>query len=438
MKKLLKRLTALSVAAILLCLVLPIAAVAEEAEIIEWDGRTPLVSGTSYIISTQVRLGTDLTIPEDVIITIEDGGSLLLMSGMTLNLRGTLTVMPGGALELRRGNLNLRGSGTLFVLGSFLQYTDTAVNVFNGSINVRNGGEYICSANINLYLSTALHISGSLTLTESAAMVVSGTFTISEGALYRNFGDFTRTQNGTFIDRNITKETIKRQADIPREYMTAAILANEPRVEILGIDVSHWQGDIDWELVATSDVEFVMIRAGRGHISSDRPMIEDTRFREYIEGALAVGLEVGVYFYSYARSVAQAREEAEFLVEIIDGLELTYPVVFDIEDPIHERMSMELITAMTETFIEVLIENGYFPMIYSYMFFLNTKIEPQVLDTYAVWLAQWTAAPTYARDFYIWQFTDKGRIPGINGDVDLNISYIDFPAVLRKYGLNNL
>jgi GH25 family lysozyme M1 (1,4-beta-N-acetylmuramidase) len=190
--------------------------------------------------------------------------------------------------------------------------------------------------------------------------------------------------------------------------------------------------------VAASDVEFVMIRAARGHISNARPMIEDTRFREYIEGAQAAGLDVGVYFYSYARSVNEARREAEFLVEVIGDLELTYPVVFDIEDPIHERMSMELITAMVEAFFEVLMDNGFFPMLYSYKFFLETKIDPEVLDTYAVWLAQWTSRPTYERAFHIWQYTDKGRVPGINGDVDLNISYIDFPAVLRKYGLNNL
>ncbi|MDR2531610.1 MAG: glycoside hydrolase family 25 protein [Oscillospiraceae bacterium] len=479
MKRILKKTIVLICLTALILTYLPLISSASSAEA-EWNGRTPLQSGTAYIINEQVSLSSDLIIPDGVILTVNDGGKLMLTSGMKLTIRGNLIVR--GSLEIRRANVDVRRGGALWVLGSVLQYPDTTVNVIDGRVDIRAGGELTSSGNISIFSLGTFSNAGEITTTGrsvitatgaientvSGSIIIHGAVTITPSGSVLSFGVFWVARNGDVVNHGTFKlggdsrivgtgsfrtalrglfidndEDIAEPPEVrlphPFEKMTAMILENEPRVELRGIDVSFWQGDIDWARVADSGrVDFVMLRAARGHINSDRPMIEDTRFREYIEGALANGLDVGVYFYSYARSVEDARREAEFLIEVIRGYELTYPVVFDIEDPIHERMSMELITAMTEAFFEVLMNNGYFPMLYSYKYFLETKIDPRVLDTYAVWLAQWASRPTYERPFHIWQYTDKGRIPGINGDVDLNISYINFPEVLRRHGLNNL
>jgi GH25 family lysozyme M1 (1,4-beta-N-acetylmuramidase) len=445
---------------------------------VEWDGRAPLQAGTSYMVNSEIWLLSNLIIPEGVSISVEDGGSLLLSRDMRLTVQGSLIIHHGGRLEIQIASLDLRDNGMILVFGNVIQYIDTTVNLVGGSLNIRFGGEYLCYGNLYVFGDAVLRCSGTLTLASSSVVFIIGALETGESGIVDNYGTFTitaggkltnngqfkarvnstlsnsgiitinegaqfirgggkviNTISGIFIDRN--RYDIWGRI-IPPEKMTAALLEGEERVQLLGIDVSHWQFTIDWEKVAANGIEFAMIRAGRGHISEERPMIEDTRFRENIEGALENGIDVGVYFYSYARSAEQARIEAEFLVSVIEGYELTYPVVFDIEDPIHERMSMELITSMVEAFFEVLIINGYYPMLYSYKHFLETKIDPRVLDTYAVWLAQWTTRATYTKPFHIWQYTDKGRVWGIDGDVDLNVSLYDFPEILRRHGLNRL
>jgi GH25 family lysozyme M1 (1,4-beta-N-acetylmuramidase) len=471
-----KRTAVLLVLAALIFTYLPVISSADSV-MPEWDGKEPLEVGTSYLINSQVWLLSDTIIPEGVSITIDEGGSLLLSSDMRLTVWGTIVINRGGVLEIQRADLDLRDNGMIIAFGNIMQYTDTTVNIIGGSLNVRGGGGYLSSGNVFIFAGAELRIAGELTLTpssvvfitgaaeisESGAVNCHGTFTITasgrmtnngqflfsseftltnggiitinEGARFTRSGKLVNTIGSIFIDRN--RFDIWGRV-IPPEKMTAALLEGEERVSLLGIDVSHWQFTINWERVAASGIQFAMIRAARGHISDERPMIEDTRFRENIEGALANNIDVGVYFYSYARSVEEARAEARFLVSVIEGWEITYPVVFDIEDPIHLRMSTELITDMVEAFFDVLIENGYYPMLYSYKNFLETKIEPRVLDTYAVWLAQWTATPTYTKPFHIWQYTDKGRVGGISGDVDLNVSLYDFAEILRRHGLNRL
>ncbi|MCL2637118.1 MAG: glycoside hydrolase family 25 protein [Oscillospiraceae bacterium] len=462
---------------LLICAMLTYLPIISAASAAEWDGKAPLEQGSSYIISSEVWLRENATIPEGAVVTITDGGSLLLSREMKLTVRGTLIIRPGGTLEIRKAEINIRGTGLIVASGKVLHYMENTVNVISGSLNIRDDGEYICSGDLLVYADGEVVTAGKLTLTPNNQTIVtgaveiakggileaagtftvtpsgrvinnglftiyrdgeltnSGIFTINEGADLKKFGTHRNTLGSVFIDRNRYDALGRR---IQPEKMTAALLTDEPRVELLGIDVSHWQYSIDWERVAASGVEFAIIRAARGFHSAEFPMIEDVRFRENIEGALENNIDVGVYFYSYARSVEEAKKEAEFYVSVIQGYELTYPVVFDIEEPYHEKMSADLITAITEAFFDVLIENGYYPMLYSNKNFLVNVFDERIPGTYAVWLAQWTAAPTYEGEFQIWQYTAKGRVPGINGDVDLNISYIDFPEVLRRHKLNRL
>jgi GH25 family lysozyme M1 (1,4-beta-N-acetylmuramidase) len=450
---------------------------------VEWNGRAALERGINYVITGSVRLASDLTIPDGVRIEVLRGGELLLGRDMRLILNGRLTVRIDAALELISGEIIIGNNGALNILGDFKQAEKTTLSIANGgNIEVQNRGNFTSAGSVNIFPDSELNNSGVINFYESAAVMVRGninnrnnarvfvnnTVTVALSGNVTNYGSVTIESTGiirndgtvilhkdceyivegskinssrsVFIDyRDDDNDVIPPRIPVGRELMTAAILENEPRVRIRGIDVSFWQGDIDWQRVAASGVQFAMIRAGRGSIDANRPMIEDTRFREYAEGALANGIDIGVYFYSYARNPADARREAQFLVNIIKDFEITYPVVFDIEDEIHERLSRRQVTAIVEAFFEVLMDNNYFPMIYSFRNFLEEKIEPRVLDTYAVWVAHWYVDRTnYRYPYHMWQYTDRGRIPGIRGDVDRNISYYDFAEILRRHGLNNL
>ncbi|MCL2693715.1 MAG: hypothetical protein FWE60_01265 [Oscillospiraceae bacterium] len=468
MKKLIKKTAVFIIIAAVIFAGFPATA---SAATIDWNGTAALMSGNTYTIRNQLRISSDLTIPEGVTLNVRSGASLLLTSGMTLIIRGGLSISSGGELEIRNAKLNTRGTGKLDISGSVLQYTDTEINIFAGDIIINPGGSLTSSGLINMYSDSRLNSRGSVTLTPSSVMTVSGTvtnrqnaqisvrgnisvttsgtmtsagsisvsgsgalrnsgiFTLERGAEFINNGTFSNTARGLFTDYRVRPDFDK---------MTSAILENEPVVSILGIDVSVWQHEINWEQVALSGVKFAMIRAARGSHSPDVPIAEDVNFRRNIRGAAAAGLDVGVYFYSYAETVEEARAEAFFLVELLKNERITYPVVFDIEDPMHKDMSKTLLTAITEAFIQVIMENGYFPMIYSYKNFLEDKIDRRVLDKYTVWLAHWNETPTYQGRYYMWQYTDKGRVWGIEGDVDLNVSYRDFAYILRKHGLNHL
>jgi len=481
MKKFARKITVFVILSALFITYLPLVSSASSGN--EWDGKAALQSGFSYTISNEIKLSSDLTIPENVILTIETGGKLILDGNMKLILRGQLVVKYESELEIIDANVQIRKGGELRVLGVVTQYEDTIIDVYNDAVFlIRSRGELISSGAVNLFSASLLNVAGTITQTPDGALTISGTLEctaqnsvrgavivggetfVTIGGTFTCFGDFLVSQGGLVINSGsltlgggsrYTKEgTLRNTKDSifindseseapppPHPYakMTSALLENEPRVEIVGIDVSHWQGTIDWERVARTNIEFVMIRAARGHHSTNYPMAEDTRFREYIAGAQENGLDVGVYFYSYARSVEEVKVEAEFFLSVIKGYELTYPVVFDIEEDFHQRMSKELISEITDAFMEIIMKAGYYPMLYSNKYFLDNVFDQRIPDTYAIWLAQWSSRPTYqGAPFHIWQYTAKGSVPGINGDVDLNVSYIDFPEVLRRNGLNNL
>jgi len=220
--------------------------------------------------------------------------------------------------------------------------------------------------------------------------------------------------------------------------MTVNILVDEPKVTRKGIDVSYAQGDIDWKKVADSGVEFAIIRAGRGRAGSANTMKEDDYFRQNIKGAQENGIDVGVYFYSYAESVSEAKEEARFLLDIIDGYKIEYPVILDMEEEFQGGIGTKKLTKMIEAFFEVLMDAKYFPMFYSYKSWLEENLDMTILDKYAIWLAQVGDSVTYEGGYYIWQYSFKGKVSGIETDVDLDYSYRDFPTIFKKYGLNNL
>ena len=196
----------------------------------------------------------------------------------------------------------------------------------------------------------------------------------------------------------------------------------------IGVDVSAYQGEIDWEKVADSGVEFAMIRCGyRGY--SKGVIVPDKNFEQNIQGALDAGLEVGVYFFSQAMNTWEAREEAEFTLECIEGYDVTYPVAFDWEtiagssDARTNGMKASEITNCAGVFCDVVAEAGYDPVIYFNQDLGYLGYELDVLKDYTFWLAEYNETPSFYYHFDLWQYTHKGSVPGIEGDVDMNLDF---------------
>lgn len=196
---------------------------------------------------------------------------------------------------------------------------------------------------------------------------------------------------------------------------------------IPGVDVSSYQSTIDWSAVKDAGVEFAMIRVGyRGWTTG--VLDEDDRFKEHIEGALAAGLDVGVYFFSQALTVEEAVEEANFTVDLIKDYDITYPVIFDWEEVAAENartneMNMRLLTSCADAFCRTVEDAGYRGGIYFNQAYGYEQINLLSLKDYEFWLAEYAEYPTFAYDFQMWQYTDKGSVPGIDGNVDLNILF---------------
>ncbi|MBD5142863.1 MAG: glycoside hydrolase [Ruminococcus sp.] len=201
-------------------------------------------------------------------------------------------------------------------------------------------------------------------------------------------------------------------------------------VSKLGIDVSAHQGNIDWEKVKSAGIDFVMIRAGyRGY--TEGTLVEDEYFKKNMEGAEEAGLDIGVYFYSQAISVEEAVEEAEMVLNLIDNANLTYPVVYDWEvvttdSARTDTISVETLTNCSIAFCEKMKESGYIPMIYQNKRTSLLKLDLVELTDYDFWLAEYNPQATYYYNYQMWQYASDGKIPGISGEVDLNICFKDY------------
>lgn len=197
-----------------------------------------------------------------------------------------------------------------------------------------------------------------------------------------------------------------------------------------GIDISYHQEDIDWDKVAASGVDFVIIRAGyRGYESGD--VNRDKTLHDNIQGASDAGLDVGIYFFSQAVSVEEAVDEANYVIEELDGYEITYPVVYDWEiigtDPARtDEVTADVVTDCAVTFCEIIKDNGYTPMVYSSRRLAYFKYDLGRLKDYDLWLAEYSDTPTMFYNFDIWQYSCTGQIDGIEGDVDMNICFKDY------------
>lgn len=194
-----------------------------------------------------------------------------------------------------------------------------------------------------------------------------------------------------------------------------------------GIDVSKHQGEIDWAKVAADGVEFAFIRVGnRGYGSG--AIVEDPQFEANVVGAITHGIKVGVYFFSQAITVEEAQEEARFVLEKVAPYKITCPIVLDVEkvadsDARMNKISTEQRTANTLAFLQAIEVAGYKTMLYHNMEMATLKLDMAQLENYQKWFAYYNKELYYPYAYDVWQYSDKGKVDGISGDVDMNISF---------------
>ena len=201
-----------------------------------------------------------------------------------------------------------------------------------------------------------------------------------------------------------------------------------------GIDVSEYQGIINWELVKPN-IDFAILRCGYGN---DLTGQDDKEFVRNANECTRLGIPFGVYLYSYAKNISDATSEANHVLRLIKNYKLEYPVFYDMEDRIQEPLSNEQLTNICTTFCNILEENNYYVGIYANLFWLTTKLNSTELDKYDKWLAAWRNETTYTKPFGVWQYTSNGIVSGINTRVDMDIAYKDYPKIIRDNNLNNL
>lgn len=195
-----------------------------------------------------------------------------------------------------------------------------------------------------------------------------------------------------------------------------------------GVDVSKWQGDVDWNKVKAAGYDFVILRLGYRGYSEAGGMEVDAKFYQNIQGAQAAGLDVGVYFFSQAINEAEALEEANFVLDVLEGYELELPIVYDPElikdmEARTDDVTGEQFTKNTIVFCKAITEAGFLPMIYSNMIWEAFLFDMEELQIYPFWYADYENVPQTPYNFVMWQYSETGSVDGISGNVDLNILF---------------
>lgn len=192
-----------------------------------------------------------------------------------------------------------------------------------------------------------------------------------------------------------------------------------------GIDVSHWQGDINWQKVKSSGIDFAIIKAteGVGYV--------DPCFKSYTQGAASAGLHIGAYHFL---RLGDAKQQAKEFINAIKPYKWDYPIAVDVEHKELLKMGRAGLTDFVIEFLDILKANGYYPMIYTgYNWCINHLYMSKI--KYNLWFARYNDHKGYG-NVSIWQYSSTGRVQGINGNVDIDISYCDYPYIIKSKGLN--
>ena len=200
-------------------------------------------------------------------------------------------------------------------------------------------------------------------------------------------------------------------------------------MKLKGIDVSHHQGKIDWDKVK-SQIDYAILSVGYGdNITSQ----DDKQFHRNAKECTRLGIPFGVYIYSYATSIAQAKSEADHVLRLIKGYKLDYPVYLDLEDgPTTGKCSNKLIADMAEVFCNAIEKAGYWAGIYANTSWFTNKLTDSRFNKWVKWVAQYNTTCTYKSKHDMWQYSSSGKINGISGNVDMNYCYFDYPGLINS------
>lgn len=441
----------------------------------QWDGKTKMVSGTNYYIEGKVAPRQNFTLPQDSRLVLKAGSQLVVYKTRAFSVRGTITVEPGAEL-ITSGKLTVYSKAGVENYGSLKGTVNSTLRISGDLIN-RSSGKVILSGTVSVYKNGVLLNYGETAFTTSSQVKVTGDFQTPETGRFICSGYFAVTINGRTTQAgyfSLTGEVVNSGVFIfertVRYYKSKAAKFSVSKssrlidyrhrdpsqplpdtgeddgsdheedtdVGIKGIDVSYAQGAVDWQKVRESGVEFAMLRASRGPVSDTRPAAEDTTFRYNVTEATKAGLEVGVYHYLYAHTVEDAVEEAKFFIKTISPYKITYPVVLDIEEQSQAKLGKKQVTKIVKAFLDEVSAAGYYAMLYSNKTWLTQYLDMSQLSGYEVWLAQWNTVPTYKGEFGMWQYSCKGIVSGIDGYVDLNLSYKNYAKIIKKGGYNHL
>lgn len=202
--------------------------------------------------------------------------------------------------------------------------------------------------------------------------------------------------------------------------------------DMKGIDVSVHNGNIDWQKVKSAGIDFAILRAGYGRLASQK----DEKFEQNYKNAKAAGIPVGAYWYSYAMTPEEAELEADVFLSVIKGKQFEFPVYYDVEEKKQFDLGKEQVSAIMRAFLKKVESAGYFVGLYGSASSLTTHTADDIKSWYTIWLAHWVQQTNYSGAYAVWQYSEKGKVDGISGNVDLDTCTKDFPTIIKGKGLN--
>ena len=282
--------------------------------------------------------------------------------------------------------------------------------------------------------------SGTTTVT-GKTMAQNGTTTVTGKTTAQNgtttvTGKTTKKTNTTTATTKATTTTAKTTAK-PTATTTVITYATKPGIGagaiFEGVDVSVYQGNIDWNKAKADGIEFAIMRAGYGKYVSQK----DKYFDQNMKNAKAAGLPCGVYWFSYALTPEDAIKEADACYEVIKNYKLEYPVSFDMETESQMKLPKETVAQIIEAFCGRMESYGYYTTLYTYASFLNYKVDDRIFDKYDIWVAHYnTSKPAFNRNYGLWQYSCTGSVWGITGNVDRDYVYLDYERIIKNAHLN--
>ena len=249
-------------------------------------------------------------------------------------------------------------------------------------------------------------------------MCLFGLSSAASGERYRGDGQDAGVDTGPDITNHLREDCWQRDGSF-------MYYDDENFYSRIGVDVSKWNGDIDWYALKEQGVEFAIIRVGyRGYETGE--LVLDDRYYEYMDGASDAGLDIGVYFYSQAMTEEEAVEEAWFVLDCIRGYEISLPVYFDTEEVEEGESRTDVIAAGSYTlnadaFCSTIEENGYHAGVYASNGWIRRNLDLSWLTDYEIWYAQYNDTPGREYGFDMWQYTKHGDLYGCDNWLDMNI-----------------